>query len=179
AAYVGQGLPAFAVVGLPDTAPSEARDRSRAAVLNTDEPWPRHRITVNLSPAWLPKAGSGFDLALAAGVLAASGRVPPEAVAERVLLGELGLDGRVRAVRGVLPAVLAAVAAGFPHVVVPAANAAEAAIVPDARVSGVSRLRELLALLRGEEPGPTDQAEETRVPAADQAAGHPSPDLAD
>jgi magnesium chelatase family protein len=150
-ADIGRGLPAFTLVRLPDTALSEARDRIRAAVLNSREPWPQHRITVNLSPAWLPKAGSGFDLSLACCVLAASGRLDPDAVAGEVVLGELGLDGRVRPVRGVLPAVLAAAAAGCQAVVVPAGNAAEAAIVPDVRVRGVAHLAELLALLRGED----------------------------
>ena len=107
------GLPGLTLVGLPDASLNEARDRVRAAVLNTGEPWPKHRLTVNLSPASLPKHGSGFDLALAVGVLAASGRLRPGWVADLVLLGELGLDGRVRPVRGVLPAVVAAAAAGL------------------------------------------------------------------
>ncbi len=99
------GLPGLTVTGLPDASLSEARDRVRAAVVNSGETWPQRRITLGLSPAWLPKRGSGFDLALAAAVLAASGAVPPDSLADRVLLGELGLNGDVRAVRGVLPGV--------------------------------------------------------------------------
>jgi magnesium chelatase family protein len=149
-ADIAPGLPGLTLVGLPDAALSESRDRIRAAVLNSQEPWPAHRITINLSPAWLPKSGSGFDLALATSVLAASERVAPSAVAELVLIGELGLDGRVRRVRGVLPAVLAASAAGCERVVVPSGNAAEAAIVPGLTVLPVASLAELLGLLRGE-----------------------------
>ncbi len=103
-ADLAQGLPGLTVIGLPDAALAEARDRVRAAVVNSGQPWPQRRITLALSPASLPKRGSGFDLALAAAVLAAQGVVPADALADRVLLGELGLDGHVRPVRGVLPA---------------------------------------------------------------------------
>ena len=118
-ADLAQGLPGLTVIGLPDAALAEARDRIRAAVVNSGEAWPSRRITLALSPAALPKRGSGFDLALAAAVLAANGVVPAEALLGRVLVGELGLDGRVRPVRGVLPAVLTAVRAGVERVVVP------------------------------------------------------------
>ncbi len=151
---VAPGLPSLVLVGLPDAALSEARDRVRAAVVNSGAEWPRRRVTVNLSPASLPKHGSGFDLALAVAVLAAHGAVPPARTAELVLLGELGLDGRVRPVRGVLPSVMAAVAGGHGRVVVPSANAAEAALVPEARVLAVDRLADLLAVLRGERAAP-------------------------
>ncbi|MCU1691221.1 MAG: Mg chelatase, subunit ChlI, partial [Frankiales bacterium] len=96
-ADLAQGLPGLTVTGLPDTALSEARDRVRAALVNSGEQWPQKRITLGLSPASLPKRGSGFDLALAASVLAASGALPAASLAGRVLLGELGLDGQVRA----------------------------------------------------------------------------------
>ncbi len=144
------GLPGLTVTGLPDTALAEARDRVRAAVVNSGQAWPQRRITLGLSPAWLPKKGSGFDLALAAAVLAASGAVPASALRERVLVGELGLDGRVRSVRGVLPAALTASSAGFGQVVVPADNVAEAGLVPGMQATGVRSLRALVALLRGE-----------------------------
>ena len=111
-ADLSQGVPGLSLIGLPDTALSEARDRVRAAVVNSAARWPNRRMTINLSPASLPKRGSGFDLALALCVLAADDQLDPAAVAELVVLGELGLDGRVRGVRGVLPAVLAAVDAG-------------------------------------------------------------------
>jgi len=162
-ADLSQGVPGLSLIGLPDTALSEARDRVRAAVVNSRARWPNRRMTINLSPASLPKRGSGFDLALALCVLAADDQLDPAAVAELVVLGELGLDGRVRGVRGVLPAVLAAVDRGAERVVVPAANAAEAALVPGARVLGVSSLAEALRVLRGEQPVP-DIEEPSRGP---------------
>ncbi|NHC44629.1 ATP-binding protein [Motilibacter sp. K478] len=154
-AHVAPGLPAFVLVGLPDAALSEARDRVRAAVINSGERWPQSRVTVGLSPASLPKRGSGFDLAIAVAVLLA-GACPEDepaldpAVLERTaLLGELGLDGRLRPVRGVLPAVSSAARAGLSRVVVPEANASEAALVPGVEVLGLRSLRQLAALLRG------------------------------
>ncbi|MGQ0625888.1 MAG: YifB family Mg chelatase-like AAA ATPase [Sporichthyaceae bacterium] len=150
-AHIGGGLPAFALIGLPDTALSEARDRVKAAVVNCGEQWPTQKVTVSLSPADLRKQGSGFDLALAAVVLAAAGRVPAAEVASRVLIGELGLDGGLRTTRGVLPAVVAAARAGFTRVVVPEPHAPEAALVEGIEVLGVRSLRQLLALLRGAE----------------------------
>ena len=148
-ADLAQGLPGLTVIGLPDAALAEARDRIRAAVVNSGEAWPSRRITLALSPAALPKRGSGFDLALAAAVLAANGVVPAEALLGRVLVGELGLDGRVRPVRGVLPAVLTAVRAGVERVVVPLENLAEARLLPGVQARGVGRLRDLIALLLG------------------------------
>ena len=97
-ADLAQGLPGLTVIGLPDASLAEARDRIKAAIVNSGQSWPQRRITLALSPAWLPKRGSGFDLALAAAVLAAAGALPAEALHGRVLLGELGLDGRVRPV---------------------------------------------------------------------------------
>lgn len=149
-ADLSAGLVSCVLVGLPDAAITEARDRVRAAIVNSDREWPQKKITIGLSPATLHKRGSGFDLALAVAVLAASGVVPKTLVAHAVLLGELGLDGRVRAVRGVLPAVVAAVDAGHPVVVVPAENRAEAALVPGATVVAVAHLRHLVAWLRHE-----------------------------
>src|SRR4051794_28177710 len=137
------------IVGLPDTSVYEARDRVKAAVVNSGGKWPQQKITVGLSPADLPKKGSAFDLALAAAILAASSAVPVEAVARSVFYGELGLDGRVRRVPGVLPAVLGAARNGVRRVVVPRLNAAEARLVPDVEVVPVGSLRELLYILRG------------------------------
>ncbi len=173
-ADLAQGLPGLALVGLPDAALCEARDRVRAAVVNSGLHWPSRRITVGLGPAWLPKAGSGFDLAIAAAVLAADGAVPAEAVARRVLLGELGLDGSVRHTRGVLPAVLAAARAGRQRVVVPISNAAEAGLVPGSTVEAVASLAELIAVLRGKRhprPVPKPARSDAQIPGA--------PDLAD
>jgi len=166
-ADLANGIPALTLVGLPDAALHEARDRIRAAIVNAGEAWPNRRITVGLFPATLPKSGSGFDVALAVAVLAAAGAVPAEAVACRVLIGELALDGRVRPVRGVLPAVLAAVAGGTSRVVVPVANAAEAALVPGAEVEAVADLAALVRLLRGE---PAADALPAAAPVATGAA---------
>lgn len=136
-ADIGQGLPSVNLVGLPDTALQESRNRVRSAVANTGEKWPDGRVILALSPATLPKVGSVYDLALAVSVLDASGAVPGERLAKTVLLGELALDGRVRRVRGVLPAVIAARTAGLPTVVVPAEAVAEAAFLVEAsRCSG-------------------------------------------
>src|SRR5262245_52139895 len=149
-AHIAPGLPGFTLIGLPDAVLYEARDRVRAAVINSGLKWPDRRMTVSLSPASLHKRGSSFDLALACAILGAGGAVPKSALADMVLVGELGLDGRVRSVPGVLPAVLAAVRAGMKRVVVPAPNRAEAELVPDASVSDVRSLPELVALLSGE-----------------------------
>lgn len=149
--HLAQGLPHFSLVGLPDASLAESRDRVRAAIVTSGQPWPQHRITVNLSPASLPKHGSAFDLAIAAAILAAQDAVPAPGLADTVLLGELGLDGRLHAVRGVLPAVLAAEAAGVRRVVVPEGNAAEAGLLPGLEIFGIRSLRQLVALLRGEE----------------------------
>ena len=176
-ADLAPGLPALTLVGLPDASLAEARDRVRAAVVNSGERWPQRRITVGLSPAALPKQGSGYDLALATTVLAAAGALPREALAGTVLLGELGLDGRVRPVRGVLPAVLAAARAGATRAVVPAGNAAEARLVPGVEVTAVATLRAALSRLRGQ-PAPPDAEPD---PPADRPPGTPVPeqDLAD
>ncbi len=178
-ADLGFGMPSFALVGLPDASLAESRDRVRAAVVNSGQPWPSgRRITINLSPASLPKRGSSFDLAIAAAVLAAAERVPVNVFDTALLLGELGLDGRVRSVRGVLPAVAAAVAAGIHSVIVPFANAEEAALVPGVRVTGVHSLGELVALARGEDPPPPAWADDP-VPAGEQPGCRARLDLAD
>src|SRR5579859_1455797 len=154
---IENGLPCLYLVGLPDTALREARDRIRAAIINSYEQWPQRRITVGLSPASLPKRGSGFDLGIALSILAAAGAVPADAIDGVAFLGELGLDGRLRPVRGVLPAMAAAAGAGFAKVVVAQANAAEAALVPGLRVAGAPTLAALLAWLRGERGGAADE----------------------
>jgi magnesium chelatase family protein len=148
-ADIANGLPAMIMVGLPDTALREARDRIRAAIVNSGENWPPHKITVGLSPASLPKRGSWFDLSIAVGVLAAAGQVPRAALDGVMFFGELGLDGRLRPVRGVLPAVAAAAERGFHRVMVAEANAAEAALVPDVQVVAASTLAAALDWLCG------------------------------
>jgi magnesium chelatase family protein len=171
-ADIGGGLPGVHLVGLPDAALQESRDRVRAAVVNSGRTWPNERIVLALSPATMRKTGSGFDVALACGVLAAAGGVEQAALDGTVLLGELALDGRLRPVRGVLPSLLAARAAGVRRVVVPDTALAEAALVDGLAVFGAATLGEVLAWLAGAaelaRPGPP-----TGVPAG------PSPDLAD
>jgi len=151
-ADISPGIPAFVLVGLPDASLHEAKDRVRAATSNSGFPLPAQRITVNLSPATLPKSGSCFDLAVAVATLTAAGVLPPEASLDTVHLGELGLDGSVRVVDGVLPAVLAAARAGVRRVVVPEATVEEAALVPGVVVRGVRWLAELVADYRGDPP---------------------------
>lgn len=149
-ADLSDGLPRFSLIGVPDATLAEARDRVRSAILNAGEKWPDRRITVALSPAWLPKRGSSFDLAVATAILVAQGVLPRESVARTVLMGELALDGRVRPVHGVLPAVHTARSFGIAKVVVPVENAAEAALVSGIEVIAVDHLATLLSHLRGE-----------------------------
>lgn len=150
-------LPNFVLIGLPDTALGEARDRVLAAATNSGCELPSRRLTVNLSPAALPKQGSGFDLGIALATLAAAGIVERESIDRVVHLGELGLDGRLRPINGILPAVSAAAAGGFDTVMVPTGNAEEAALVPGVRVVGVAGLRDA-AIWHGAafEPIPVD-----------------------
>ena len=153
-ADIQNGLPGLLLVGLPDTALREARDRIRAAIVNSREQWPQRRITVGLSPASLPKRGSGFDLGIAVAILSAAGSVPAAAIDGIAFLGELGLDGQLRPVRGVLPAAAAAAARGFRRVAVPSANEAEAALVPGLWVLSAPTLQGLLGWLRGHQAAP-------------------------
>ncbi|MEV0617881.1 YifB family Mg chelatase-like AAA ATPase [Nonomuraea sp. NPDC050404] len=159
-ADVGNGLAGIHLIGLPDTALSEARDRVRSAMVNSHYPWPDARIIVSLFPASLPKRGSQFDLAIAVAILGAAGVVPAERIAEPFFLGELGLDGRLRPVRGILPSVLGAAKHGDVTVVVPSANSAEAVLVPDVQVVPVADLRQLVEWLRGGADPPKPEAEE-------------------
>ncbi|MGD1109309.1 MAG: YifB family Mg chelatase-like AAA ATPase [Mycobacterium sp.] len=148
-ADITSGLPGVHLVGLPDAALQESRDRVRAAVTNCGNSWPMARLTLALSPATLPKMGSVYDIALAASVLSAQRKNPWERLEKTVLLGELSLDGRVRPVRGVLPAVLAAKRDGWPAVVVPVDNLAEASLVDGIDVWGVRTLGQLQSWLCG------------------------------
>ncbi|MFF7973569.1 ATP-binding protein [Streptomyces sp. NPDC007905] len=157
------GVAAFTLVGLPDKSLTESRDRVRAAVVNSGGEWPQKKLTVGLSPASVPKAGSGFDLAVACAVLGAAERIDPRVLADIVMIGELGLDGRVRPVRGILPAVLAAAGAGYEQVVVPECAAAEASLVPGVSVLGIRSLRQLIAVLT-DEPVPEEQPDDQGRP---------------
>lgn len=143
-ADLANGLPAFTIIGLPDAALGEAKDRVRSAAANSGCDLPSRKVTVNLSPASLPKHGSGFDLGIAIAALATTGIVSEAAISSVVHLGELSLDGRLRPVAGVLPAVLAARRAGVRAVVVPSGNASEARLVPGIRVIAAASLREVL-----------------------------------
>jgi magnesium chelatase family protein len=166
-ADIENGLVALLLVGLPDTALREARDRIRSAIVNSKQSWPQRRITVGLSPASLPKRGSSFDVGIAVAILAAAGSARACAVADTVFLGELSLDGRLRPVPGVLPSVAAAAAAGFRRVVVPQENMPEAALVPDMRIVAPANLAALLAWLRRRRPAGEDPA----VLVVDSGAG--------
>ncbi|MFF1554222.1 YifB family Mg chelatase-like AAA ATPase [Rhodococcus erythropolis] len=149
-ADIGRGLPAVHLVGLPDTALHESRDRIRAAVTNSGEEWPDSKVILALSPATLPKVGSVYDLALSLSVLDAAKKLPRKLLRETVFLGELALDGRLRTVRGVLPAVLAAKRAGWGTVVVPRRALAEAGLVKGIEVLGADDLSAVIGWLRGE-----------------------------
>src|SRR5690606_32401586 len=139
-APIGTGKAGLTLVGLPDAALREARDRIRAAVVNSGEYWPETHITVSLSPASLPKRGSGFDLSIAVAILAASGVIPADEVRETAFLAELSLDGRTRPVHGVLPMMLAETLRGRRSFVVARANAEEARLVAGADVLAVGSL---------------------------------------
>lgn len=151
-----QGLPKIMFSGLPDAACRQAPDRIKAAAMNSGFPIPNRRLTVNLSPASIPKVGSGWDLPIAIAALAAAELVKAHVVEGIVHIGELGLDGSIRPVRGVLPVVLAAARLGMAQIVVPAANGAEAALVPGIVVVPARHLRDLVAryqaIGRGEPP---------------------------
>jgi magnesium chelatase family protein len=150
-AHLANGLPALTLVGLPETAVKESKDRVRSAIQNAGFDFPPRRITLNLAPADLPKDGGRFDLAIALGVLAASEQVPAASLAELECLGELALSGELRPVQGVLPAALAARAAGR-TLVVPRANAEEASLASGLKVLAVDHLLEIAAHLNGHTP---------------------------
>ena len=150
-AHLANGLPSLALVGLPETAVKESKDRVRSAILNCAFDFPPRRITLNLAPADLPKDGGRFDLAIALGILAASGQVPASALEHLECLGELALSGTIRPVQGVLPAALAARAAGR-TLVVPKANAEEASLASGLTVIAVEHLLEVAAHLNGQTP---------------------------
>jgi len=177
--HVSDGLPGFTVVGLPDAACREARDRVRAALLSSGLPWPMRRVTVNLAPSGVRKAGSGLDLPIAVGLLVAVGEIEPGLVAGCGFVGELGLDGTLRSVPGVLPIVAAV---GTPAVVVPWGGVAEAQLVGGPVVRTARSLGELVEALRGRSPWPSHpgaegRSRQGRVPAG--SADEQQADLAD
>src|SRR5918995_2221269 len=144
---VSVGLPGFTMVGLPDASVRESRDRVRSAIRNSGFEFPQHRITVNLAPADIRKAGSSFDLPIALGVLAASGSVRRRDVDDVLLLGELSLDGGIHAARGVLPIAAAARRRRFRALLLPRPNRSEAAVVEGLELYAVRSLREAVGAL--------------------------------
>lgn len=145
---IAEGLPGYTLLGLPDAALTESRDRVRSAIVNCAESWPNRKVTVSLSPAWLPKSGSGFDLPIAIALLAAQQMIPEEKTADVLYLGELSLDGRIRGVRGVLPALIAAQKQGIKVAVVPSSNRLEAELMSEMTIIPMDHLRALLRWLR-------------------------------
>lgn len=172
-ADVRAGLPSFALVGLPDAAVRESRERVRAAIVNSGFEFPQKRITANLAPADLRKAGPGFDLALAAAVLAATGQILGEALADLALAGELALDGSIRPVAGTMAMAEAAARGGARAIVVPAACGPEAALVAGSGVIPIDRLEQLRCLGTDAEPPAPEPLR------GERAGGHRPPDLAD
>ena len=165
---ISSGLPLFTIVGLPDAAVQEARERVRSAIRNSGFTFPMKRIIVNLAPADLKKAGPAYDLPIAIGILLASEQVAAD-VSQTVLLGELSLDGSLRHTTGILPMVALTHEKGFPNIIVPATDAREAALVEGTRILAFDTLSRLVDYLRGDIPAP-----EYPVEPADEA---PLPDL--
>jgi magnesium chelatase family protein len=149
---VRRGLPAFTIIGLADPAVREARERVRTAILNSGFEFPARRVTANLAPADLPKVGPGLDLALACALLAATGQLPPERLDRQAMLGELALDGSLRAVPGALAIAHASRRAGLRSLVLATSSEDDARLVPELAVAGVGCLADAVAHLRGAGP---------------------------
>ncbi len=158
-----RGLPSFTIVGLPDTAVQESRERVQAAIKNAGLIFPRQRLTVNLAPAAIRKEGPAYDLPIALGALIASGQVRADCVEKTLALGELSLDGSVRHVRGVLPMAALARREGFSRLLVPAEDAPEAGLVPGLEVIPVPSLTALVNHLSGVVPIAPVQPSDTRI----------------
>ena len=172
---VSYGLPVFAMVGLPDASVRESRDRVRSAIRNSGYEFPPHRITVNLAPADVRKAGASYDLPIALGILAASGVIERRQVPDVVLLGELSLDGSIQAIRGVLPIAVSARRAGMSGILLPAANAREAALVGHLQVFPVDSLTQAVRALNA----PAEAAAASVPAPAPAVVDAPAADLAD
>jgi len=143
---IADGLPGFNLLGLPDAALSESRDRVRAAIVNSSQSWPNRKVTIALLPAWLPKAGSSFDLPIAMGILGAQNIVSN--LEDYLFVGELSLDGSLRHTRGVLPSLICAYRNGVRKVVIPSANIAEAKLLPELEVFAFTNLKEVVHWLQ-------------------------------
>ena len=164
--HISNGMAGLSIVGLPEAAVKESKDRVRSALMNTCFEFPARRITINLAPADLPKEGGRFDLPIALGILAASQQIPYEILAEYEFCGELALSGELRPIRGVLPVVLGVYRAER-QLIIPAQNAAEAALVPQAKVLAAKHLLEVCAHLRKEQPLPICQPAEQKAAIID------------
>lgn len=155
-ADIAHGLPAFTTVGLPEASVRESRERVKSAICNCGYEFPADRITINLAPAHIRKEGTGFDLPIALGILAATGVLPEERVTRHVILGELALDGRVKPVKGALPMAIAARNAGFSGILVPRDNRREASVVSNLAVYPIETLSEAVQFLMGEREVPPE-----------------------
>lgn len=185
-AHLSSGLPNMTIVGLADTAVSESRDRVRAAVMNSGARWPGSKITIGLSPAWLHKRGSSLDLAIAVAILAADGQVAPEPLEQAVMFGELGLDGRVRPVRGAVVAAVSVARSRHDQLWTAQASVPEAQLIPELAVTGWRSLAQILARFGIDEALAARAAERAEAEPATPIAGEPparlpsaEPDLAD
>ena len=145
---IADGIPTYSLLGLPDAALQESRDRVRAALINSHESWPNRKITVSLSPAWLPKSGSSFDLSIALAILVAHQAIAQDPLHETLVLGELALDGKIRSIRGVLPALIAAYKSGIKRALVPYENLPEASLMSQMEIIGFRSLNQVLLFLR-------------------------------
>ncbi len=146
---ISPGLPSFTTVGLPEASVKESRERVKTAIYNSGYSFPDDRITVNLAPAGIKKEGTGFDLPMALGILTATRLLPPEVVSDYVIMGELSLDGRIKAVRGSLPMAIAAKNAGYPGIIVPRENSREASVVKGISVLPADTLSQVMDFFRG------------------------------
>ena len=176
---ISDGIPMYSLLGLPDASLQESRERVRAALTNSGQKWPNKKVTVSLSPAWLPKSGPAFDLAIALSLLVADGVLPQAPLEGAIVLGELALDGAIRPVRGVLPSLIAAYKAGITRAIVPAANQGEAELMEQMEILVFTDISQIYKwLLTGEYPfneaiAETDQRIEEILDFAD-VAGQPA-----
>lgn len=177
--HISSGLPAFTLIGLPDTALNEARDRVRAATSSCGIPFPARRVTVNLAPAALPKSGSGFDLAIAIAVLSAGELISVQPSSSTVFLGELGLDGSIHPVRGALPVVLAARERGFSRIVIARENAAEARLIDGIEVVEVSHLAQVASMYGAKTDAVINMNDGSATPVMEVSRPEPEVDLSD
>jgi magnesium chelatase family protein len=150
---IADGIPMYSLLGLPDASLQESRDRVRAALTNTGQKWPNKKVTVSLSPAWIPKSGPGFDCAIALAILIADGTISQDPLTDVVVLGELALDGSLRSVRGVLPSLIAAYKSGVKRAIVPRANQREAELMEQMEILSFNHIIEIYRwLTTGEYP---------------------------